>query len=165
MTDPTEPGAPRDPADYRPKPPMSVGFWAIMAFGVLCVRIAGRKTFAQASPLDIIVALILGSNLSRMMIGNAPFMPSIAATLTLVVASRLLEYATLHWGLLASWIKCGPVVLVRDGVMDLKAMHRNGISEADLAEGMRMEQYEKLQDIRLATLEGGGKISIIPKEH
>jgi uncharacterized membrane protein YcaP (DUF421 family) len=153
--------------DEGPQTALQLSFRALflLAFGILCVRIAGRKTFAQASPLDIIVALILGSNLSRMMIGKVYFFPSLAATLTLVVASRLLEYATLHWGPLASVLKCGPVVLVRDGVMDPKTMRKHGISEGDLAEGMRMEQYEKLQDIHLATLEGGGKISIIPKEH
>lgn len=37
MTDPSEPGAPRDPADYRPKPLLSLGFWAMMALIVLCV--------------------------------------------------------------------------------------------------------------------------------
>jgi len=44
-------------------------------------------------------------------------------------------------------------------------MHRHGISEADLAEGLRLEQHERLQDVRLATLEGGGQISIVPREH
>lgn len=34
---PREPDLPRDPAEYRPRPPMGVGFWALMAFGVLCV--------------------------------------------------------------------------------------------------------------------------------
>jgi uncharacterized membrane protein YcaP (DUF421 family) len=151
--------------DEGPQTALQLSFRALvlLAFGILCVRIAGRKTFAQASPLDIIVALILGSNLSRMMIGKVEFLPSVAATLTLVVASRLLEFATLRWGPLASLIKCGPTVLVRDGVMDLKVMHRNGISEADLAEGMRLEQFDKLQDVHLATLEGGGKISIVPR--
>lgn len=153
--------------DQGPQTALQLSFRALflLAFGVVCVRITGRKTFARASPLDIIVALILGSNLSRMMIGNVQFFPSLAATLTLVVASRLLEMATLHWSPLAALLKGAPVVLVRDGVMDPKAMHRHGISDADLAEGMRLEQREKLQDIRLATLEGGGKISIVPKEH
>jgi hypothetical protein len=32
-----EPDLPKDPADYRPKPLMGVGFWALIAFGVLCV--------------------------------------------------------------------------------------------------------------------------------
>jgi len=137
----------------------------LLALGVICVRIAGRKIFDQASPLGIVVALVLGSNLSRMMIGKVEFWPSVAATLLLAFASRVLEFATLHWGLLASWIKSRPVVLVRDGVPDRKAMLGNGVSEADLAEGLRMEQYDKLQDVRLATLEGGGKISIVPRAH
>lgn len=153
-------------SDEGPQTALQLSFRALflLAFGVLCVRITGRKTFARASPLDIIVALILGSNLSRMMIGNVHFFPSLAATLTLVVASRLLDIATLHWSPLAALLKGVPVVLVRDGVVDPKAMHRHGISDADLAEGMRLEQREKLQDIRLATLEGGGKISIVPKQ-
>ena len=136
----------------------------LLAFALVCVRIAGRKTFARASPLDIAVALMLGSNLSRMMTGKVEFWPSFAATLTLVIASRMLDFATLHCRPLARWLKSGPVVLVRDGQMDLKAMHRNAISEADLSEGMRMEQHDKLQDVRLATLEAGGKITIIRKD-
>jgi len=31
------PDLPRDPADYRPRPLMGLGFWALIAFGVLCV--------------------------------------------------------------------------------------------------------------------------------
>jgi uncharacterized membrane protein YcaP (DUF421 family) len=153
--------------DEGPQTALQLSFRALflLAFGVVCVRIAGRKTFARASPLDIIVAVVLGSNLSRMMIGNVEFLPSLAATLTLVIASRLLEIATLRWGPLTNLLKGAPVVLVRDGTVDRKAMHRHGISDADLAEGMRLEQQEKLQDIRLATLEGGGRISIVPKEH
>jgi hypothetical protein len=34
---PTEPDLPKDPAEYRPKPLMGLGFWALIAFGVLCV--------------------------------------------------------------------------------------------------------------------------------
>lgn len=34
---PHEPDLPRDPAEYRPKPPVGIGFWAVLAFGVLCV--------------------------------------------------------------------------------------------------------------------------------
>jgi len=34
---PTEPNPPRDPAEYRPKPLLGVGFWVMVAFGLLCV--------------------------------------------------------------------------------------------------------------------------------
>ena len=34
---PSEPNLPRDPAAYRPKPLLGVGFWVMVAFGLLCV--------------------------------------------------------------------------------------------------------------------------------
>ncbi|MDB5457018.1 MAG: hypothetical protein JWP92_2603 [Caulobacter sp.] len=135
----------------------------LFVFGIVCIRIAGRRTFSQIAPLDIIVAIIIGSNLSRAMTGKAPFFPGLAATLVIVVLHRLLAMATLRSNVLARWIKCEPVILVRDGAVDREAMARHGISDSDLAEGLRMEQVETVQDIRLATLEGGGKISVVPK--
>ncbi len=37
MSAPPDPTLPRDPADYRPRPLMGLGFWALIAFGLLCV--------------------------------------------------------------------------------------------------------------------------------
>lgn len=134
----------------------------LFAFGVLCIRIAGRRTFSSITPLDIIVAIIIGSNLSRAMTGKAPFFGGLAATLVVVVLHRLLAMATLRWSALAKLLKGGPVVLVRDGVVDGAAMRRHQIGPADLAEGLRMEQAARVEDVALATLEAGGKISVVP---
>ena len=41
-------------------------------------------------------------------------------------------------------------------------MRRHAIGQADLIEGLRMEQVERIEDVRLATLEAGGKISVVP---
>jgi uncharacterized membrane protein YcaP (DUF421 family) len=135
----------------------------LFLFGVVCIRIAGRRTFSQISPLDIIVAIIVGSNLSRAMTGKAPFFGGLAATLVVVVLHRLLAMATLRWSVLSQLFKGAPVTLVRDGVADEVAMRRHAISPADLAEGLRMEQVEHLGEARLATLEVGGKISVVPR--
>jgi len=134
----------------------------LLLFGILCVRIAGRRTFSQATPLDIIVALIVGSNLSRVMTGGAPFWPACAATLVLVIAHRALAMASVRWPAAGRWLKSLPVVLVRDGVADDRAMARHGITP-DLKEGLRLQQLERVEDARLATMERGGRISVIPK--
>jgi uncharacterized membrane protein YcaP (DUF421 family) len=136
----------------------------LFVFGVLCVRIAGRRTFSQAAPLDIIVYLIVGSNLSRIMIGGAHVFPSMAATLTLVVLHRLLAYATLRWGLLAYWVKASPKVVVQDGCPRLDILSAEGISEADLLESLRLHGVGAVEDVSLATLERNGRISVIPKQ-
>jgi uncharacterized membrane protein YcaP (DUF421 family) len=135
----------------------------LFAVGVACIRIAGRRTFSQATPMDIVVAIIVGSNLSRAMTGRAPFLPAIAATLTLVALHRLLAMATLHWGPLARILKSTPAVLLEDGKVDQAALRHHGISEADLLEGLRLEQAEHPEEVRLATLEGNGRISVVPR--
>jgi uncharacterized membrane protein YcaP (DUF421 family) len=135
----------------------------LFLFGVACIRITGRRTFSQATPLDIIVALVVGSNISRAMTGKAPFFPSLAATLLLVILHRAVAMAALKWGWLALWVKCSPIVLVKDGAADHRAMFAHGIGDTDLEESLRMEQVEHVSDVRLATLESGGKISVVPR--
>ncbi|HWU14311.1 MAG TPA: YetF domain-containing protein [Caulobacter sp.] len=135
----------------------------LFLFGVVCIRIAGRRTFSSITPLDIVVALIIGSNISRAMTGKAPFFPGLAATLVVVVLHRLLAMATLHWTPLSRLMKGAPVTLVRDGVADEAALRRHAIARADLAEGLRMEQVDRIETVKLATLEAGGKISVVPR--
>jgi uncharacterized membrane protein YcaP (DUF421 family) len=136
----------------------------LFALGVIYIRFAGRRTFSQASPLDIIVYLIVGSNISRVMAGKANFFPVMAASLTLVVLHRLLSYATLKKSVFSRLLKSEPVVIVRDGVADEKAMARHGISEDDLSESLRLKEAETVAEVHLATLERSGKMSVIPRK-
>lgn len=136
----------------------------LFAFGILCVRIAGRRTFAHYSPLDIVVALIVGSNISRVMLGKAAFWPGLAATLTLVVLHRIIASLTLHWGPLSWLTKARPIEIIRDGVLDEHRMRRAGLSRGDLDEALRLEQVEKVEDAALATLEAGGKVSVVRRK-
>lgn len=52
---------------------MSLRGMLIFAVGVLAARVAATRAFGKWSPLDIIFAVIVGSNLGRAMTGSAPF--------------------------------------------------------------------------------------------
>jgi uncharacterized membrane protein YcaP (DUF421 family) len=71
--------------------------------------------------------------------------------------------ATLRWNPIAMLVKSAPTVLVKDGRVDREALRRHGLSQQDLEEGLRMEQVEDCKNVRLAMLEGGGKISVVKK--
>lgn len=47
---------------------------AVFAFGLALVRLAGRRMFCKWSAIDIIVSIMIGSNLSRAITGSAPFL-------------------------------------------------------------------------------------------
>lgn len=90
---------------YQTMTQLSLRAVAMFAFGIVCIRIAGRRTFSQTVPLDIIVYLSVGSNLSRAITGKANVLPTMAATLALVIFHRLLTYLTLHRNFQSDWIK------------------------------------------------------------
>lgn len=135
----------------------------LLGFGIVCVRIAGRRTFSHYSPLDIVVALIVGSNLSRVMTGKAAFFPTLAATLVLVVLHRLLALATLRWGWLSLLLKARPIRIIEEGEINDRALRRANLSREDLREALRMEQFDRPSEIERATLESSGKLSVVPK--
>jgi uncharacterized membrane protein YcaP (DUF421 family) len=135
----------------------------LFVVGLAAIRVTGRRTFSQMTPLDIVVALVIGANLSRAMTGRAQFVGAIVVTLLIALLHRLAMMAAYRWPRLCAWMKPSAVVLVRDGVLDRAAAARYAITGADLAEGLRMEQVERIEDVRLATLEAGGKISVVPK--
>lgn len=136
----------------------------LFAFGILCIRIAGRRTFAQYSPLDIIVAVVVGSDISRIMTGKAPFVPGAAATLAIVMLHRAVAMAALRWPALGRIVKCQPAPLIRDGVINDEQLRAHELSRSDLLEGLRLEQAEDPTQVKLAMLEGGGRISVIKRE-
>lgn len=136
----------------------------LLIVGIAYIRIAGRRTFSQSTPLDIVVAIVVGSNLSRAMTGKAPFWPSLGATLLLVVLHRALAKAAIRWSWLGRLMKGRPVVLVRNGALERDAMRRHGISEADLRESLRQEQVEDPEAVAKATLENSGRISVVRRQ-
>jgi uncharacterized membrane protein YcaP (DUF421 family) len=143
---------------------LSIRAAVLFVLGLILLRIAGRRTFSKATPLDIIVALILGSNLSRMMTGRAQFLEGLAATLTLVLIHRVVAMAALRWKGLARLTKSSPAVLVRDGEPDEDALFRHGISRADLLEALRLEQVDDVGKVKTATLEASGRISVVRRD-
>ena len=50
----------------------------VFLYGLLMLRLSGRRTFAQFSAVDMVISFIVGSALSRAMTGSAPF-PSVLA--------------------------------------------------------------------------------------
>ena len=135
----------------------------LFLFGISCIRVAGRRTFAQYSPLDIIVALIVGSNISRLMMAKAPLVSGMAVTLLLVLLHRAFALALLRWDWLGRILKGPAIKVIVDGQVDPKALRRANLSEADLLEAIRMEQVADPAGVALAMVEAGGKVSVVPK--
>ena len=140
---------------------MGVRGLIVFAVGLTLMRLAGARTFTRGSPLETVVAVIIGSNLSRALAGTTPFWPMLGVSVLIVLAHALLAHATLRSKTLDFLLNRPPVELVRDGRMDRKALSREGVDEGDIAASLREHGLTKMDDVRLAMLERDGKISVV----
>jgi uncharacterized membrane protein YcaP (DUF421 family) len=136
----------------------------VFAVAILYVRIAKKRFIAQASAIDLVLAVVFGSLLSRAINGSGTLISCMAAGLTLVGLQRLL----VHWGVGSAWVsnlvKGNCEVLVRDGVIDWEQMREHDISEDDLKQEMRVNgMIRNVEEVALAVLERSGQISVVKR--
>ncbi len=145
---------------------MSARAIGVFFAALLIMRVGSHRVFGKNTAFDIILGIIYGSVLSRAITGNAPFWPTLAAALTLVLLHRglaMVAYHT-HFGF-GNFIKGRPRVLVRDGELQEEAMRASSVTKNDLLEALRSSGSAlDLNRIDHAYLERSGKISIIMKK-
>lgn len=136
----------------------------IFFYGLVMLRLSGRRTFAQLSAVDLILSIIVGSNLSRAMTGGVPFWGTLASVAVLVALHLILAYAVAKSPALARWIEGDAVLLAKDGAIREAARLRCKISLADIEESLREHGLDGLGELsrtRKLMLEPSGKISVI----
>lgn len=133
----------------------------IFAYGLAMVRIAGRRVFGRWAAIDIVLSIIVGSNLSRALTGNAPLAGTLAATTLLMLLHWLFAHAAARSAFVSRLVEGRAVALGRGGSVDADRLRRLAVSDADLAEALRQAGVEAASETRLLMLEPSGKISVL----
>ena len=136
----------------------------IFFYGLVMLRLSGRRTFAHMSAVDLIISIIVGSNLSRAMTGDVPFWGTLASVAVLVALHLVVAYAAARSPVLAKWIEGDAVMLAEDGAIREGARLRCKISLTDIEESLRehgLDGMAELSHTRKLMLEPSGKISVI----
>ena len=135
----------------------------VFLFGLALVRAAGKRVFGKWTAIDIVLSIIIGSNLSRALTGNAPFVETLLATILLVALHSVLIAVGVRWSGLGRLLKGRGVKLVSEGQADEHAMRKHGIGEHDLEEALRAAGTEDISEVRSAYLERSGDISVLKR--
>ena len=133
----------------------------VFLFGVFLVRIASKRAFGKWDALDIIVSIVIGSNLSRALTGNSPFVPTLAGSLVLILLHAALAHAAVLMRPLGPLLKGTASRLITDGKVDDAALRRHGIGPHDLEEALRSSGVDDVTKVRAAYLERNGSISVL----
>lgn len=139
----------------------------VFVYGLIVLRISGRRTFARWSALDIVVSIVVGSSLSRAMTGSAPLWGTLAAVAVLVLLHWGIAYAVSRSQRFSVLIEGSPVALAVGGNIRQRNLHRHLVSLSDLGEALREKGLDGLPALartERVELEPSGKISIVRKE-
>ena len=132
---------------------------------LVMLRVADRRFLAKLSAFDAIVSLILASMLARAINGSAAFFPTLGAGFIIVGLHRLLARLAFRSEAFGKLVKGAAEEVVRDGKPIGDTMRANKISESDLFEEIRLNaKVQDLHDVRIATMERNGQISVIPSK-
>ncbi len=134
----------------------------IYVAALVLVRLASRRLLAKPSAFDIIVAIMLGSILSRAINSSADLLPTLAAGAALLAMQWLLAFVAVRTRWLGPMVKGGPVLLIEDGKIREKGLRHAGLTHEDLTEALRLAiRDEDPARVRRAYMERNGKISVI----
>lgn len=136
----------------------------IYILGIILVRLGGKRFVGKFSAFDIIMAIMIGSILSRSILTEDNFIPHLAAAFVLTAMHSLFAYIAFYWNWFGTLVKGKPRVLVRDGHIQWNAMKKANISKNDLMCALReASSSEDLSKVHRARLERSGNISVIIK--
>jgi len=138
---------------------------AVVVFivGLAIMRVGNRRFLGKATPFDVLLGFVLGSVLSRAISGTAGFLPTIAASLVIVILHRLLAALVFSHHGLGRIVKGRPLILIENGVLRPETARRVRLTQGDIEEVMRMRGAVSTDQVALATIERNGTVSIVPK--
>ncbi|HEY2033887.1 MAG TPA: YetF domain-containing protein [Rhizomicrobium sp.] len=135
----------------------------IFFYGLVALRISGKRTFARWSALDMVISIIVGSNLSRALTGGAPLGGTLAAVAVLVAMHLICSFAAAHSQWWSHVLEGSGVTLGEGGTVDERRLKQHLISREDLREALRQKGVERVDQTKHVTLEANGKISVLHK--
>ncbi|WP_426733336.1 DUF421 domain-containing protein [Glutamicibacter sp. 2E12] len=146
---------------------MEIVIRAATAFIILWLvtRAAGRSTLGELSSFELVLFVVLGDLVQQgITMEDRSLTGSLLAVFTMVVLAAALNFANMRWPKLGKLMQGRPIVLIRDGVLDRKALHNERIGLDELSMLARQAGIENYSSIRLAILEASGKISFFTQE-
>jgi uncharacterized membrane protein YcaP (DUF421 family) len=129
-------------------------------FLLLLVRLAGKRTIWHGTPMDFVVALILGDMVDDLLWAEVAASEFIVATSTLFLAHLMLSTCIFRNPFLCRWVDGIATPLLRDGEPAVVGLRRERISELKLLALLRQEGESDLRELERVEMEVSGELSM-----
>ena len=139
----------------------------LYAIIIFLIRLMGKRQIGELQPSELVITMLLSEIASIPMQDNTiPIVNSIVALFVLVAFEILTSAAGLKSYRLRSFLQGHPVIVIRDGKIDMKALKKLRMTVNDLLTALREKDVFEISQVSYAIFETTGKISVLLKpEH
>lgn len=147
---------------------LSLPWWEFVLRGVIVyvfllviLRLTGKRNTGQLAPFDLVLLLVLSNAVQNSMNGgdNSVVGGLISAT-TLIAIHYVVSILTFRSKKLEVWIEGTPRTLIHNGVLNEDVMRSELLTHHELAAALRAAGCMEIQNVRVATLENNGQITV-----
>ncbi len=141
-----------------------VGRTAIVyAFLLFGLRVLGKRDLSQMTPFDAVLLFLIPQLFRNYLIASDnTFLTALVSATTLLVLVYLTSLLGFWSPVVNRLVRARPSVLVEQGTLVPRELDRERITVEEVEAAARREGLISLRDVRRATLEADGSISIVP---
>lgn len=137
----------------------------VLYLGILVLmRILPRRSGGEVARMDLIFMLLIAQGAAGAFGDYTSVTEGMVVILTLVSLDYLLNMLSFRFPAIERLVSAPPVEVVRDGVRNRPNLKREFITEEELASYLRQNGITDISQVKLAVIEGKGKVSIITQD-
>jgi uncharacterized membrane protein YcaP (DUF421 family) len=137
----------------------------VFIFVWLVLRALGKRELGELTAFELVLLFIIGDLVQQSITAKDTSVTAAVlaiSTITLLILAQ--SYASFRWSRIRPMLDGSPVVLVYEGEVIKPVLRRERMTEQDLREAAREQGIADLNEVNVAILESGGKVSFIRDE-
>lgn len=131
---------------------------------IFLMRLMGKRQIGELQPSELVITILISEIASIPMEDNrVPILHSVVALFALVAYEIFSSAISLKSDRLRALIQGHPVIVIRDGEIDMKALRKLRMTVNDLISLLRQKDVFDISQVSYAVFETNGKISVLLK--
>ncbi|MES2275208.1 MAG: YetF domain-containing protein [Bacteroidota bacterium] len=137
----------------------------VFIIALILIRLSGRRSFGLRTPLDNIIAVLLGAIMSRAVVGASDFVPVIICCFVIVLMHRLFGWFIATGKQFGRVVEGDKILLFENGHFIADNLKKALVCQEDVMQGVRKSALtEDMSKIKKVYMERNGDISAIKME-
>lgn len=117
------------------------------------------------TPFDLLLLLIISEAIQNSLVGDEKSITGGLVTVgTLVLLNSLMNKLTFHSQKAEMILEGSPRILIENGILRQEALKKEKITDDELHESLREHGVLNIEDVRRATMENDGSISVVRRD-